>query len=316
MTKTNVSAEQFWNLYFANRFVNLQRTPTGCLGTARLDAGAGLPAALLREPELADVAISRQTLEGYGYEGDLRFALAARRPTSVRSVLSSIAAGDYVYREPAPYGRDRMAELAGQLLPRVATAENDDPSALAQIVTSLLVDHDPALDQVLAAMVWVLGEFRRAEVSPALIQVVRNSTYVAYSRVQVHFTVVSAAMTALWKSNNKTLIKDYLALMADASASGRYMMAALLERLYSPEQLWSLHLLGSGYEQPDQWARRLAFGLDYTQQDWDIYDAGSVLWENRLSAASRLAQGERTWPARRLLQGDEVKTVSRVAALT
>jgi hypothetical protein len=303
---------EFWDLYFRNRFVRLERRDGVYRGAARL--GEGGLAGLLREPELRLVEIPLQRLRSYDYAADGRFSRLLERPQAMAQACAQVEELRYPYRDPAPFGKERMAELLAWVRSTFGQGGQREfaQADVERIVADMITGHRPEFDQPLAALVWLLGEMRQRSAAAVLMLVVRNSSFVPFARIALHFTVVNAAFSALWKVDDKSMLGEWLTLMAEASPSGRHKMAALLERLLSTDELLGAERCGDAYTDAAAWARFLLPMRANGPLEWDRHDARSLFWEIRWLAATRLAPGERE--ALTPLANDEV-TIVREAAI-
>jgi len=304
-------AREFWDLYYRNRFVRLERRDGFCRGAAAV--GEGGLTGLVRAPELRQVEIPLARLRSYDYAADGRFARLLERPQTMAQAITQVEQLRYPYRDPAPFGKERMAELLGWVRANFGSGGQADlaQADVERIVAAMVDGHRPEFDQPLAALVWLLGEMRQRSATPALMLVVRNSSFVPFARTVLHFTAVNAAFSALWKVDDKSMLGEWLVLMAESSATGKHRMAALLERLLSTDELLGAERCGDAYTDAAAWARYLQPMRGYGPVDWDRHDARSLFWEIRWLAATRLPPGERE--ALNLLVHDEVTLVREAA---
>src|ERR1700741_1195036 len=255
----HTEAGQFWDLYFRNLLVRLEREGGNYRALAYADPqSVGAPIGFLRESKLRSVAVSKDQLLGYDYGADERFALLLKRPKTLIASLEAIISKTYPYRDAAPFGKVRMAELCFQLRVKLLTEKTDvSVTAGENILSQMIANYVPVLDQPIAALVWVLGEQRQTSSATVILDVIRYSPYVSSARQRLHFTSVDAAFSALWKINDKTKMWQILQLMVDSNDSCRRKLAALFERLLSTRDLLGLHLLGEQYSDPDFWTKFL-----------------------------------------------------------
>lgn len=311
---TPIPAAAFWDAYFENRLVDWKRGDSGCLGLMR-GTPAGGPAALASPPPLAAFTCDFQVLAAYDTRADGRFARLAQQPRSAPEVLAAMIDGSYPYREPAPFGKQRMSELLGEIRARLeagreARDEAQTRTALATLLVQLVEGGDTRSQQAIAALVFLLGELRDGAAVPALLSVVRNADGVPFAKRVLHFTAVAAAYAALWKVNGKAAVPELLVLMRDADGSARQKMAALFERLFSTGTLLGAYRLREAYLDPAFWAERLQPMLPPAA--WQAVDARNVFWELRWLAA--LHAGPADAPLLALLERDEVGLVRATAA--
>lgn len=290
MTNINDDAALFWDLYFRNLFVRLERSGKGYRGEAYADpASAKPPAGFFRERKLRTVEIRMDHLRDYDYRSDGRFALILERPSGIRAALDAVIEKRYPYRDPAPFGKERMAELCTALRDRIG---DGSLSAAERLLLRMIAEHTPALDQPIAALVWLVGEQRQKGSAPVLLSVLRNSSYWPFAEHRLHFTPVDAAFSALWKIDEKGITGELLEFMRMTSESGQRKIAALFERLLSTAELLSLDKLGERYLDPEFWADAIGNVLGASPLDRDRRDADALFWEIRLLAAQRLPRSE------------------------
>ncbi len=303
----------FWELYFGNRFSMLTRGAARYVGVAAIgDASADGPAALLREPREGRIAIDLITLRDYDYSADPRFRLHDPGLDDPSLAFAKILDKSYPYRGGVPFGIDRMAELFAQVRNNLRALAIPTGEAALESMLMWLVDMDEPPTQQIVALSWWLGERGHRSSTGALLKVLRNSSYVPYARRVLPVSTAMAAFAALWKVNDKRVVPELFALMPHCESSGRRHIAALFERIGSREELRSQALLGDDYTDPAQWAPFVNACLEWPELDWQRFDAQSLFWEIRLSAALRLPLKERA--TLRQLAADEVETVRTTAA--
>ena len=314
MASTHINPERFWDLYFRNLFVQLERKNGLYTGEIFTEPDyAQPPLGLLRDVDKMQVEVPFSSLQDYNYSGDGKFARIMQIPASVSEAYEAVITGTYPFRDPAPFGKQRMAELFTQIRGqfRLNTIGELSLADLEQTLSHMVENHTQALNQPIAALAWFLGERRERSSSAALLFVIQNSSFAPYARHQLHFTPVDAAFSALWKVNDKTRLWDILEMMRYTSESGRRKFAPLFERLLSTTELLSFEHCGNDYLEPDFWASKLEPRRKYTAVHWDQYDADSLFWEIRYLAVMRLpAANSETL---RKLALDEVGTVREAA---
>lgn len=290
MMKANDDAALFWDLYFRNLFVRLERSDKGYRGETYADPiSAKPPVGFFRERKLRTVEIGMGRLRDYDYRTDGRFALILERPSGIRAAFDAVIEKWYPYRDPAPFGKERMAELCTGLRDRTG---DGSLTAAEHLLSRMIAEHTPALDQPIAALVWLIGEQREKRSAPVLLEVLRNSSYWPFAEHRLHFTPVDAAFSALWKIDEKGITGELLEFMRMTSESGQRKIAALFERLFSAAELLSLDKLGERYLDPEFWAEATGGVLPASPRGQDVRDAGALFWEIRLLAAQRLPQTE------------------------
>lgn len=310
-----INSERFWDLYFRNLFLDLQRSRARYIGLTFVHPEyAHPPLGLAREPGKLEIEIPFNELSQYGYEADGRFNRIDHQLVDIKGAYDEVIAFTYPFREPAPFGKARMAELFHEIslefFPFTGTPHS--VADLEQALREMLENFIPALNQHIAALSWFLGERRQRSSAKVLLAVIENSALVLNARLSVHFTAVDAAFSALWKVNNKEVLWELLDVMREVDERGRRKIAPLFERLLSTRDLLSLEHCGDMYLDPGFWSRTLEPYRKYTFTDWDQYDVDALFWEIRYLAALRLPKGSFT--AIRKLAADEVGTV-RAAAL-
>lgn len=303
--------EAFWDAYFENRFVALTRDEFACTGFARL-LPAGAPAGLadLDEPlQLQEIACARTLLADYDTASDGRFALLPARPPEAAAAVQAMIDGSYPYRAAAPFSRERMAVLV--LQGRQMLGDQVTIEGLQDLLAQLVAGPDAALDRLIAALAFLLGELRDASSAQALLAVIRNASGVPFARRVLHFSAVGAAFAAAWKCDAKSITTDLVVLMEDSDSSARQKIASLFERLYSTRELLGLHRFGEAWLTPAFWQERLA-PLSHPLL-WPRLGATSLFWELRLTTLARLGPAQADLLP--LLLADEVGVV-RDAAMT
>lgn len=310
MPGESINASRFWDLYFRNAFLTLERHSDRYAGRIYSEPEeAQPPGGLVRDMVEVPFEVPLNILREYDYAGDGRFALITQRLGDLNAAIERIVDQTYLYREPAPFGKLRMSELFGkihrQLIHRQVT---EIPLAdLQQELRDMVEHHTADLNQPIAALSWFLGELRERSSSHSLLLVVENSSIAPFARKQVHFTALDAAFSALWKVNDKACLWKVLEIMLHTSESGRRKIAPLFARLLSTTELLGLELAGSAYFETDFWASRLEPYRNFTSTDWDYFDANSLFWEIRYLSALRLSTTE--VEVLRKLERDEVQTI-------
>ena len=183
----------------------------------------------------------------------------------------------------------------------------DVERAVAQMVDRYVESYS----QPLAALAWFLGEQRMRSSAAALMGIVRNARFNPFARAPIASTAVSAAFSALWKVNDKRTLWALLELMPDVSDTGRRTMAPLFERMLSTTELLGAARLGDDYLRPEYWRNLLEPHSAWQATEWDRYDAGSIFWELRHLAATRLPTDDARYLG--ALSDDEVRTVGDAA---
>jgi hypothetical protein len=188
----------------------------------------------------------------------------------------------------------------------------DDSWRVAEeLLSRMIAEHSAALDQPIAALVWLIGEQRERHSAEVLLEVLRNSSYWPFPKRRLHFTAVDAAFSALWKINEKGITGELLEFMRMTSGSGQSKVAALFERLFSTAELLSIDKLGEHYLDPEFWADVTSSALRASPTERDAGDANALFWEIRLLAAQRLPVSQTA--ALEKLTADEVSLVRDMA---
>ncbi|MET0649849.1 MAG: hypothetical protein ABW208_24835 [Pyrinomonadaceae bacterium] len=310
-----ISAQQFWDYYFRDLFLRLERAGGGYAGEVLSEPERAQPpeGLLLLDAPQVRVEVPAGVVREYDYASDGRFARLAERPASIAEAYRAVVEGTYPFRDPAPFGKQRMAELLTQartLVPR-GPGEELTLEDFEQTLRLAVEGDAPGLDQLVAALVWFVGERRERASSGVLLLVVQNSSYSPFARRRLHFTAVDAAFSALWKVNDKSCLWELLEILPYTSESGARKIVPLFGRLLSTTELLSPDLCGNAYLEPAFWAARLAPLREYADADWDRYDADALFWELRWLAALRLNRGDAG--TLRRLADDEVGTVREAA---
>lgn len=224
--RRELSAAEFWDAYFRQRYATLRRSAQGWDGEVRRPTTKDLT----KEVETDPVAISRNTLLSYDYASDPRFSLPERLALSTGDAIRAVIDKSYPYFDSPPFAPERLSEVFAALKPDAAL----DPRPL-------LTQPQPA-----AAVIWLLGERRDPANASVLLEILQ--------RADLHFTVEDAAFTALAKLNDASHRDDLLSLMNGASGSRRAKIARLFEYQCSSTELLSLAKLGDSYMNPAYWA--------------------------------------------------------------
>lgn len=308
-----ITADRFWDLYFRGAFLKLTRGGGVFQGTAYAQPDlAQPPGGILREPVLELVDVSDGVLRDYHYAGDQRFSYIEACRMNIGAAYDAVIRQTYPYRDAAPFGKSRMAELFVQTLEMLGGREH--PLSLATLestVLRLLDRHTAVLNQPLAALAWFLGERRERSSSEALMAIVSNAPFAPFSVHSIHFTAIDAALSALCKVNDKAKLLEFAELMKLMDETGRRKIAPLFERLLSITELLSLARCEEDYFRPEFWQQRLQPWIAAGPADWDRFDAESLFWEIRYLAALRLSPEDKNLLYE--LAGDVVGTVASAA---
>jgi len=310
-----VNPKNFWDAYFRNEFVALMRQADKYSGFLPVRTpNPASPKGLLDQTEYQPIEIGFDALRAYDYNGDGRFAIAAYDKDDVGKQFESVVRQTYAYRDPAPFGKQRMSELFSEIHSHwLHTHKPAFLEILENIVFAIAENFNETYNQQLAALAWFLGEQRQRTSTKALLAIVQNAHFVKSAKKPINFKPVDTAFSALWKINDKSSLWALLDLMPDANETGVRKMMPLFERLLSTNELLSRHRCGELYEKPDFWRNILAPMKGYAPQDWDRYDANALFWEIRLLSARRLPHSEKA--ALQKLSSDVVSIVADSAHL-
>jgi hypothetical protein len=309
----SITADQFWNHYYRDDFLALERSISGYSGTVPINpqAAAG-PLALLKSYDTTEVVIDLNELRRYRYDLDPRFFLITRRPEQADTAFEAVVDSSYPYRDPAPFAPGRMSEIFTELREAVATGSDAAITTvwLQNVLDDLLETYTPDIAQTVAALTWFLGETRERNVAPSLIRILERSDYTSVT-VPLHFTIVDAAFAALWKVNDKDSLPMIIAVMRDSDATGRWKIAALLSKLLSTDTMLSAELLDDDYPDPEFWSG-LHERLSHEWQERSIaFASKSLYWEVRYTAALRALPEDRE--ALKILADDIVPFIAAKA---
>lgn len=307
-----IPAGQFWDIYFQGRMLLLEYQDQSWSGRASARTPSAI--SLLKESESFDFRIPGEALRAYNYQSDPRFTLIATIPASVAEAFESVVKGTYPYRDAVPLSRHRMGELFSQMHGRYGLGVKVALTleGLEQLLFAMIAQRSEDLHQDIAALVWFLGERHERSSSGAVMEVLRNSSYLNPGPFQLHFTAVDAAFTALWKIDDKSKLPELLELMRRSDDTGRRKFAALFSRLLSSRKLVSLERHGAAWSTPEFWAQYIDPHRANTLRDWDRFDASSLFWEIRYLAAIRVHEDD---PQLRTLADDDVEPVRQAASV-
>jgi hypothetical protein len=293
MVKTQItSSEEFWNYYFKDYFINLKRDKGVYIGEVyEHSSQVSGPLGLIKEIAKKRIEVSSATLKQYDYFTDKRFSLISVLPSNLSKAFTAVLEKTYTYREPAPFGKQRMSELFVLLEDhyQLNSATDLTISTLEGVLKQMVESYSREMIQPIAALAWFLGERHQISSAEVLISIIQNSKYMSNSTYLIHFTAVNAAFNALWKINPKLNLPDLIKLMKDANESGRGKFASLFTRLLSTNEMLSFDYCGKNYLNPDYWAVVVESYKNSTQLDWDQFDTNALFWEIRYLAALRLS---------------------------
>ena len=306
MSHKVINATEFWDLYFRNKFLKLERRSDKYIGLIfdKIEsAGKGL-----FNDDRVTVEIYKDNLKSYQYDNDGRFALLSKRPIRAKTAIKEIINQSYPYRDAAPFGKKRMSELFLQMYP--SEIEVNSVAMLEQTVLTLVQQYNQDLSQLLAAHAWLLGELRQCSSSKALLNIIHHAPFVLSVSNPLPFTPIDVAFSALWKINDKSSLLTLLKLLYKTTDAGKRKIIPLFERLLSTNKLLSLTECDDYYE-VEFWRSILMQRKDFTKYDWASYDTSSLFWEIRYLAAIRLPSKETKMLT--ILINDEVKIISDIA---
>lgn len=254
-----ITGAEFWDLYFRDRFVLLERGEDGWRGKLRTPSNMKIPGAFSGTTIAFEASYGGLT--AYRYDADARFAIPEVLSMSLAGAVEAIIAEVYPYPSPAPFGAARMSIIFRELFPAGKPDLRD--------VESRLRDR-PDETQARAALTWFIGERRDPASSGVLVEVLRRP---------MHFSVEGAAFAAIAKVNDKNRLPELLSLMTRANATGRWKYARLFERLLSTHALLSSWHEGDRYTDPRHWAAIIAAS--------EAQDDQSIFWDLRYLTAIR-----------------------------
>lgn len=313
-SSNNISASKFWELYYQDNIQLLQRDKIRISGTGVQREQKRHPNSVLQQTETFTFSLSRASLSEYNYGSDPRFTAFEILPAKINETIDRIIQGDYPFRDSAPFGQTRMSELFTQIKEHLAVSEEEKDvlAVLDQLILDFLRKESAEYNQVIAALVWFLGEIKERSSSESVIQVLRHSRHLNNNQFQINSSVEETAFFALWKINDKSKLTDILELMRHSDETGRRKIANLLTRLLSTDELLSLYKIGpTAWATPDYWDKIITPRQHWSLAKWDQFDASSLFWEIRYLAAKRIPKID---PLNELLSNDEVEPV-RTAAL-
>ena len=309
--QTSIEAQQFWDYYFRDRLLTLRHAKNAWAGEALTDAGSGTVAMFRQRPKTRSFRLSDAELRSYDYDADPRFARLSRQPLRIDAAFAAVRDKIYPYAD-SPFDKARMAELFtladaryGLNPSRPITQDEVERSLL-----DMISRNRQEQSQVVAALVWFLGERRERSSGRVALEILRHSSYVQDERSPVSSTAADAAFLALRKIDDKTTLTDLIGIMQSMNETGRRRCSELLRYLLSSGELLHPDRAGAAISTAEFWTERIASMRNRTAVDWDRYDATSVQWEIRYAAASRLDASD---PALRGLSLDPVTTVRRMA---
>ncbi len=302
-----IDAKQFWELYFHNKFLRLERHPDKYIGEVfdkTSSSGKGL-----FDNNRIFVEVNMDDLRVYDYETDGRFTQLIKRPVKADDAVQAIINQSYPYRDAAPFGKERMSELFLQMYP--SELKIDSLEILEGTTFALANEYNQDLSQPLAGHAWLLGEFRQRSSTKALLNIIHYAPFVSSAQYHLPFTPIDVAFSALWKINDKFALWDLLKLLPSTDDSGKRKIIPLFERLLSTNVLLSLTQHDDNYYETKFWENYLLPMKDFSERDWDSYDANSLFWELRYLSAIRLPLNK-TDILNKLIS-DEVSIVSDIA---
>lgn len=281
--RETISAAEFWDHYFRDHFIELERHTDRYDGAILLDRGT--IAALMRKGNITDITISTSDLRAFDYRSDSRFRHITKVSRwDIAEAYAAVEDGTYPHRSPGPYGPKKLAQLLKRVRSTYRLGKNREIRlpALQSILAELVATYTPSIAFPIAALAWFLGERRDRTSGEVLTSILADSNYLGGI---ISSTVTEAALSALWKSNAKLQLPRLVQLMRRANHAGQWDIAALLSRLLSTDVMLSPSVLGKSYERPGYWEALIAKANAKTQADWDRYDVNTLYWEIRYLAA-------------------------------
>lgn len=279
----NISAKEFWDAYFRNAFVKLQRVPAGYLGVISSEVGNTNLPLIFEEVKQITIAIDDETLAQYHYDMDERFNLLYLRE-SISHQYKSIITQDFHYITPPPFEPSKMSNLFA----KVHKDEGFDLEALnmetlCQIISSRISKRISEQHTSNVALTWFSGELRDSRVGSTLVRIIAQSKLVNFHD-PIYADIVNKALSALQKVNAKNQVDELIELLGKASGSGKLMLGQLIGLLLSQDRLMTHAEIGDKIESPAYWE-------DYLKDinsNWNRFDTNHILWEYRYMAASRM----------------------------
>ncbi len=289
-TPKTTNARLFWDLYFKNRFVELTRGEVEISGKYLHELPPGK--SQFSEPQHGSLTIERAELRSYEYQNDGRFSEILKAPQNLQESIQKLVDRSYPFREPPPFGAERMSELVQQMSPQFGwpqdgsmTAEHANRSAQSMASPFKLEN-----SQLLSALLWILGEQRERIYSKVMVQVVEEAQRLPSGhKDKTPLSVVNTALEALWKTDDKSRLEPLLKTMDHSDHSGRLRIAALFKRWLSTTHLLSLEALGENYYSVGYWEGLIRPCSNYSDTQWDRFDTKSLFWELRHLATKRIA---------------------------
>ena len=138
MKKGKSKAAEFWDHYFHDDFVRLERRADKYVGA--IANGSGGPFSFLTGAKTTDIVLPISDLRSYDYATDPRFTLIAKVPSDIAAAYSAVEAQTYPYRDPAPFSPQRLAELLGEI--RTACFHDSGPGITLSSVEKALSDFE------------------------------------------------------------------------------------------------------------------------------------------------------------------------------
>ena len=288
-TTRTTDARLFWDLYFKNRFVELTRGEVEINGKYLHELPPGK--SQFSEPMHGSLTIERDELRRYGYQNDGRFSGILRTPQRPHESIQKLVDRSYPFREPPPFGAERMSELFQQMSDQFGWPQDASMNAeyFNRSAQSLASPFKPENSQPLSALLWILGEQRERIYSKIMVQVIEESQHLhSGHKDKMPVSTVNTALEALWKTDDKSRLKPLLKIMDDSNHSGRLKIAALFKRLLSTTHLLSLEALGEKYYSAGYWEGLIRPYSNYSDAQWDRFDTKSLFWEIRHLATKRI----------------------------
>lgn len=308
----------FWDLYFTNALVSLERLPTHYRFEAFEPGRLNSPASWFNLDEApATYELPLDCLAQYKYLEDERFKRLALRPFHLRDTLTKIGQTTYPYRDAAPLPKRAMSERLMEIFPARLLQDPGTSDAILEAIATRTIQTcldkpDDSLSTVQSALIWVLGEHRSRASAPVLVQILMRAAWAPFrAHEPVSELQVNLALSALLKINDKSSLPQLLALFENCEVDGRRKLAPLLERQLSRESMPGILRSGERYLDPANWSAAYQAALADCQGHWPEFEAREVFWEHRFLAAWRADPSDHS--VLEVLQHDEVRVVALLA---
>jgi hypothetical protein len=313
--RRTLTAAEFWDLYFRDAFVRLQRSRAGMSGEVLKDGRAASVVEALRgighKQQTQAVEAGAQVLRAYDDRGDPRFDIFPAWEWSLEAASLAVVEGRYPYRAAAPFAPERLGIVVEELRRAVPAVRGFTVAALARWLDERVVAPGAQGDQRVTAAAWLLGERRDPAAVPALLQLLRHARPFEPAERAVASVAAEAAWSALGKIADPSCLAPLLELMKQGDSTLRWKCARLFEWLLSTTTLLGSSELGDRFPEPATWAPHVEEAARLAPEAWDRRLGNALHWELRALASLRCAASDRELLLR--LADDEVGAVRRLA---